>query len=61
MYQGFIGPVPVLHWCISSDGEGSYDLTHYEMIIHVMTIYFFALAVKRLTRRSSKGALSRAA
>lgn len=54
MYQDFIGPVPVLHWCVSSDGEGLYDLTHYEMFIHVMIIYFFAPAVKRLTRRSSK-------
>ena len=60
MYQGFIGPLPALHWFISSDGEGSYDLTYYEMVIHVMTIYFSALAVKHLTRRSSEDALSRA-
>lgn len=50
MYQGFIGPVPVLHWFISADGEGSYDLTYYEMIIHIAITGFLALAVKRVMR-----------
>lgn len=50
MYQGFIGPVPVLHWFISTDGEGSYDLKYYEIIIHIAITCFLALAVKRLMR-----------
>lgn len=61
MYQGFIGPIPFLHWFIWSDGEGAYDLTLYEMVIHLVFIYFLAFVVKRLTRRSSKDALTRAA
>ena len=56
MYHGFIGPYPILHWIINSDGEGSYDLTHYEMLIHISIIYFVVLEV----HRSIKVALSRA-
>lgn len=34
MYDGIIGPTPILHWLIPSDGEFSYDLTLYEMFLH---------------------------
>jgi hypothetical protein len=38
MYDGIIGPIPILHWLISSDGEFSYDLTLYEMFLHNIVI-----------------------
>jgi len=58
MYQGLIGPIPFLHWFIWSDGEGSYDLTHYEMIIHLIIVFYLLVL---LTRRSSKDTINGAA
>lgn len=45
MYEGFVGPIPFLHWFITMDGEASYDLTEYEMFIHigVLTLVFINL------------------
>lgn len=42
MYQGFEGPIPFLHWFISSDGEQSYNLTELEMYIHVLIFVFLS-------------------
>ncbi len=39
MYQGVIGPIPVLHWFIPADGEFSYDLTLYEMLLQLTVIF----------------------
>ena len=38
MYSGLIGPISFLHWFIAADGEFSYDLTQYEMFIHLIVI-----------------------
>jgi hypothetical protein len=38
MYQGFIGPIPFLHWFIIADGEFSYDLTQYEMFAQLIVV-----------------------
>ena len=46
IHQGFIGPVPILHWFIKSDGELSCDLTQYEIIIQLFVIYVILLLVK---------------
>ena len=36
MYHEAIGPIPFMHWIVSSDGEGSYTLTELEMFIHFL-------------------------
>jgi len=43
MYHGLVGPIPILHWFIPSDGEGSYVLTAYEMFSHVLVVIIFGL------------------
>jgi hypothetical protein len=54
MYKSFIGPIPILHWFVETNGESSYTLTEYEMFIHlvigVALMYFFA---KHLTKPSN--------
>ena len=35
MYQGLVGPLPILHWISQSDGEGSYSKTEIEMFLHI--------------------------
>jgi hypothetical protein len=44
MYQGFWGPIPILHWLVPSDGEASYSLTELEMFVHIL----FFVSVGRL-------------
>lgn len=36
MYEGVIGPFPILHPFFEVEGEASYDLTQAEMFIHLM-------------------------
>lgn len=60
MYQGFIGPVPFMHWFVSSDGEASYLLTELEMFVHVICLWlsgYFACSAftnKRVGKHSEK-------
>jgi len=53
MYQGWIGPVPFLHWFIWSDGEGSYNLTLNEMWItaFVFLVVIWLIAARARQRR----------
>lgn len=57
MYKGFIGPVPILHWIVESDGEFSYTLTEYEMFIHLLVgVALMYLVIKHLTNKSRRRA-----
>jgi hypothetical protein len=57
MYQGIIGPIPFMHWFISSDGEASYSLTELEMFIHMLVImlagYFLTDFKKTTSQRAN--------
>ena len=55
MYHGFIGPVPFLHWLIVSDGEFSYDLTHYEMFAQLIVVFELFMVVKSKTKSKFVG------
>jgi len=43
MYRGWVGPVPLFHWFIWSDGEATYDLTLNEMWL---TAFAFLILVR---------------
>ncbi len=47
MYSGVIGPIPFLHWFVISDGESSYDLTQYEMCVHLVLFIKIVLVLYR--------------
>lgn len=52
MYQGFWGPVPILHWLVPIDGESSYFLTELEMFIDLIFLlsagcFVYSLVVKK--------------
>lgn len=47
MYNGFLGPIPILHWFIASDVESSYDLTEIEMLIHILASTSIAYSLFR--------------
>ena len=57
MYQGFVGPIPLLHWVVPSDGEASYLLTEIEMFItllvlsclHLVPFYTIYCVIKMVT------------
>ena len=55
MYKGIVGPIPFLHWFINSDGEFSYQLTEFEMFIHLLALGIAAyLTYKYYRKRYSK-------
>jgi hypothetical protein len=58
MYQGFIGPIPFLHWFIVCDGEACYDLTELEIIFHILLALLGALLIYKKIKR--KGITSEA-
>ena len=49
-----IGPIPFLHWVIGADGEGAYDLTLYEMLIHLIVFYLSAVSAEAFAGRTGK-------
>jgi hypothetical protein len=51
MYKGFIGPIPLLHWFIETDGEGSYTLTEAEMFIQLMVIAFGVFVLNKISNK----------
>lgn len=38
MYQGAFGPIPLLHWFMSSDGEGTYRLIELDMFLQMFAV-----------------------
>lgn len=53
MYQGFWGPIPILHWLVPSDGEGSYFLAELEMFVHILFFvsvgrFVYSFAAKKI-------------
>ena len=54
MYQGFWGPVPVLHWFVPSDGEASYLLTELEMFVHLLFLVSIGRLVYSLVEQKSR-------
>ncbi len=51
MHEGFIGPLPILHWFFLADGEDSYNLIEYEMFILLVIFYIAAQGIKHFTSR----------
>lgn len=51
MYHGLTGPVPFLHWYIFFDGEASYDLTQYEMFVHLFIAGSLAILLRLLLKQ----------
>lgn len=58
MYHGMIGPIPFLHWIIESNGEFTYDLTEYEMFIHLILLVIavhvaqYLISLDKIVRKS---------
>ena len=53
MYQGFVGPIPLLHWVVPSDGEASYLLTEIEMFITLLVLSTFGTVLYNLLRNKN--------
>ncbi|WP_444915412.1 hypothetical protein [Microbulbifer sp. TRSA007] len=53
-YQGFVGPIPFLHWFISVDGEASYDLTYCEILIQLILIWLLSKVFYYIKKRYGK-------
>jgi hypothetical protein len=56
VYKGFIGPLPILHWLIKSDGEFSYTLTEYEIFIHLLVSMALIYSVIKYFTKPASGA-----
>ncbi|RUO34815.1 hypothetical protein CWE14_02115 [Aliidiomarina soli] len=53
MYQGVFGPIPLMHWLMSSDGEGAYRLIELDMFLQMFAVLLLTgLGYRRLTSRS---------